>query len=212
MRLVLNLNKPAIFVLIIFGALIFMTLFVFAFNSGQDPSILGHSAEEVLVKMNDGSLKTVQELLAGGIASGGLNVDCDNGYLYFYNGVLSCGNVQLTEQTSSAYGSGTYMSGSGAGCGGSRQGMYAYCPGGIDDSWPPSIGGVDMYYDSATMNFICKKLGYDSVSSYTTGSRKVISQTDRWAYNSGSKQWYTGDFDLNYLSSVTCKRTIVAPI
>ncbi|MDP3881753.1 MAG: hypothetical protein Q8Q31_02645 [Nanoarchaeota archaeon] len=76
MKLEVNITKTRFFsilglILILAGAIA-----TYAYTTTFDRTVaqaptFGHSADETVVKMADGSFKTVQELLAGGVSAGG---------------------------------------------------------------------------------------------------------------------------------------------
>jgi hypothetical protein len=95
--------------------------------------------------------------------------------------------------------SGFYGSDS-TGCGGSRQGMYATCPG---DKLPVSQTNLRMGVSIATQNHLCSLFGFDQAIDSSVGSAGISSDTDRWNYD--GTNWRTSDVNLQYLNSVSCK-------
>ncbi len=71
MKLEVQITKVRFFVLLATLLLLGGVFFVYAYNAQFDKnsdaaSSFGHSADEVVVKMSNGNVKTVQELLSGG--------------------------------------------------------------------------------------------------------------------------------------------------
>jgi hypothetical protein len=86
MKLEVNITKKRFFVILVAILIVGGVLLVIAYNSPMYKTspdagasyktsvqaiTFGHSADEMVVKMTDGSLKTVQELLANGVGSSG---------------------------------------------------------------------------------------------------------------------------------------------
>ncbi len=79
MRFEVQIGRKQVYAFLISLVVLTSFSFVLSYNTNfnapaTSAQVVGHSADETVVKMNDGSLKTVQELLQNGIGSSGGNV------------------------------------------------------------------------------------------------------------------------------------------
>jgi hypothetical protein len=104
MKIEVNLDKKYVF--LVLSVIIFLTcgIIVFAFNSngfGGNPAIMGHSADEIMINLSNGSIISVQNLLVNGVST--------NGTSNINLGVKKCYAVQPTHGSSPACRQGFYM-------------------------------------------------------------------------------------------------------
>jgi len=95
MKIEVNISKTRFFIILGLMLLLSCGVFVYAYNSqfnnaATSAASFGHSADEVVVKMaSDGSLKTVQELLQGGVGSSVGGSSGGGSHIYTVNGISS---------------------------------------------------------------------------------------------------------------------------
>ncbi len=91
----INLPNKLTFTIIVIFAILIGGITVYAYNSGGPPNLLGHSSDEVKVKI-DGVPKTLQEAIVDGDLGGDTFVDCKNWRSDVFNkdAVVWCGKVR----------------------------------------------------------------------------------------------------------------------
>lgn len=94
-----NFEKREVYFLFFVLVGVILLGFVAAFNSGfsgGSPSVFGHSSDEVLVRLNDGSVKSLQDAIAQGNFGSGAGGQWQNGAggaIYYNGGNVGIGTV-----------------------------------------------------------------------------------------------------------------------
>jgi hypothetical protein len=212
MKIEVNLSKRFILKFLILIVIFAGVLLVYAYNSAVYPNppnisynnsyksasqaeLFGHTSDEVNIRLKNGIVMTLQDAIDSGIIPTSSSVSYEQSPIY--NSILDFTNL-------STVGCSVY------------NGAYNDCPGGLLDPLPPRIicttctpasSGIGLKLDTDTLNFFCKKKGYD-YTIHSTEAHTSTPDTMTW-YHTSSNRWHSSGWSYDYISSVQCERIVI---